>query len=1512
MANRLVRQNVDFSEASGESADDWGDVGSPWWNERANWRHRLKWALLDKERQARLARGEGSAGDIIANLGMMPVHMIQGIPEIPASLKRTGEFVSGHSLDRLPDETQEEYVARIAGQPSQEALAVESAMNIMGVGGRAHPPVTNKLVAFGRQFGREPAEILPPGVRTRGPEPAPMSVAEYKDFTAHAGGSKELAALTVLAGEKRGGFYSALGKAIDAMPDKELTPAEWRKKLIVPGKEAQRTVRDKETNKPIIDPETGKPKTEAYQIEPSSPVPGLKPVELNPLDAFLKHEEEIRSRPGSNLPPTVSKEEILDHIATGLPELREWQRGGRGSGEWKVSMREDGAYQVVDEEGNAYQPHRDEYQQNEFTSPQAAQRYMMTLDELPHAPNKASKYSRWTLEGGENKREIGLQVHPEEESADWKVVEHPETTISKPYYAIQNARGDYGLNPNGQGIRVFGDPESAARAAADEYAPVVADDYYGPHWSDDDEINTFAHARVDERSVLADGYVVEHAESGNKSPVFKTFEEAEAYQKKLPQAKSTVVVKTKGELKALHVDEQQSDLHQEGRKYGYKTPESKAKRLADLEEARKEIEQAHDNYNVALDKAIEFVKTKGPPATSVHRANVVFALRNMSQFKELNIHPDLARAAKEMEFTLADKKDAIRKAETDRERITLSGEKQPPDVPFKNTEQWSGLLVKRMIQEAVALGKEAITWTTGAIQKKRFALTNHIKELRYEPVLESGETKYLLSARTSQTGESVKLNDGIAVPAKDLDGIIGAEMAAKIVKGEGRDAGKPGLKFFDNVDLDVGGKGMEGYYDDILPKIINKIAGKYGAKLEKGEALGARPKPDEKLVARERNKFQETVDASKGQLEAELKQAKEDMLDDFNKLIDDGLSTVAATEKVTEANQAAREAAWGRHNDRMVAADRARRAAVDASVKHPEVHVLRITPELAEAASGEGFTLYAGGKRGAAMFGLLKPVEEGNKLGFAPDLRVRVPRPGKLPDKPLITQTTTNKNAQVQLDNVDLLLAGFPKATESPKDWSKMMAHAFASDEVPIPPYAFIRDINSDGAAQKIGSLTPGQIADADHGFAEAAKMRAAYEAGRLSPVTTGKLFFWSFLSRGVSPYTQESLFIDAFHGINDWIRKAARGEFTAKDVADYKAWAATTAPKGGGQPGSGALHNLNAFGTHFLRKMSQIGEAGISKLQRLHNMLADPEMTGPQIRREFLKLGEGVGIDNKVVSFTLLVAGKPDVMVIDRVQTRQLWDDGRFADRNIYDGVKVNKKVVTGTALSNLTYGARGLLIYEAIERALGAKIADIYAAAGRKPQDASIGRYHWESWVAHSQQEASHGSLGAVMEDALGQRNVPAISTVSAKEGEYGAYAYGARYARDEEGHPYFSYTTPVGNTYEFTVPAWRQFLDDVKKRKAKVVPKGFKVTESGNAPWYERPGVDPEALDRLASSRSDRGAVGSGGGAVRGAEQGQVAGGPAGRSTADDWQRDPIVAPPGVRLTPVDHDPFAGEPK
>lgn len=501
-------------------------------------------------------------------------------------------------------------------------------------------------------------------------------------------------------------------------------------------------------------------------------------------------------------------------------------------------------------------------------------------------------------------------------------------------------------------------------------------------------------------------------------------------------------------------------------------------------------------------------------------------------------------------------------------------------------------------------------------------------------------------------------------------------------------------------------------------------------------------------------------------------------------------------------------------------------------------------------------------------------VSKGNKLGFWEKLRVRI-LGQELPEKASVTQTTTNANAVAQLAAVDAILAAHPDAHTSLEAWARMQAEAFASEEVPVPPYAFIRDLAGSRMADNLRRLSDGQIEDAAQGFENAALFRKLYTEGKIDVETTGKLFLWSFLSRGVSPYTQESLFIDAFKGAEVWIKKAAAGEFKESDFAAYTEWAKGVAPKGSGMPGASSTHNLNAFGRSFLFKMGQKKD-GVTGLQRLHDMMSDPQQTGRQIRRKFAEMSQGVGIDNKVVSFTLLVAGFTDVMVLDRVQVRQLWDDGRFNGYNLYDGVKTKRIVkgkekqvaITGSALTDLTMGARGILIYEAVERALDAKVQEIYTELGR-PQDASVGRYHWESWVAESEQEASHGTLEAILDDARGADN--AIARVQAKQGEYATYEYGARYFVTEQGESGFVYSAPNGTEYTFDVPTFRGFLDAIKKPKNQVVPPGTKIKdpESGKTktknwsikentkglggPWWSHPDINQGQLDKLAAKWS-----------------------------------------------------------
>jgi hypothetical protein len=480
-------------------------------------------------------------------------------------------------------------------------------------------------------------------------------------------------------------------------------------------------------------------------------------------------------------------------------------------------------------------------------------------------------------------------------------------------------------------------------------------------------------------------------------------------------------------------------------------------------------------------------------------------------------------------------------------------------------------------------------------------------------------------------------------------------------------------------------------------------------------------------------------------------------------------------------------------------------------------------------------------------------LESGNKHGVWEALRVWVTNLVDHPEKKLLLLKTNNDNAEDQLNNVDKILKKFPKAANSLDHWSRMMAYSLSSNDVPIPPYKFIKDINGTGAEEMLQSLSSGQVKATDTGLALTKEIRDAYLNKSLTPETTGKLSMWAFLSRGVSPYFQESLFMDALKSSSPWIQKAIAGDFIKADLPAYYEWVSSIAYKGSGLPSALAASNLNSFGEEFLIRMGQKDEHGVTNLQRLHDKLSDPKQTGKSIRRWFATIGEGIGIDNKIVSFMMLAAGHHDVLILDRIQVGNFWDDGRFSDVNLYDGKKVDGSLVAGSMMKPMFEGARGILIYEALERGVEAKLSKIYGNVGR-PNDVSLSRFHWETWDAASGQEVAHDSLRAILADARGDDVT--IASVWVKSGKYGEFAYGTQYNRDIQGFPWFLYRTPLGGEYSFSVPAYRMFIDSIKKPGNKVVPSGFRVSNSKTEAWYERKEVDQSRLEELAKKYADRG--------------------------------------------------------
>jgi len=432
-----------------------------------------------------------------------------------------------------------------------------------------------------------------------------------------------------------------------------------------------------------------------------------------------------------------------------------------------------------------------------------------------------------------------------------------------------------------------------------------------------------------------------------------------------------------------------------------------------------------------------------------------------------------------------------------------------------------------------------------------------------------------------------------------------------------------------------------------------------------------------------------------------------------------------------------------------------------------------------------------------------------------------------------IVQAFPKGNKEAVLPNIDAALANNPDAAKSVAGWQKFAQETMGGDYLPHPPMVAIEYGRSpEKIAEKLQKLTPELKAGVDEGFAFVSQIRDMYQGGQADPGMTADLFVWGILSRGAGPVQQEAAFIDIMQDAAPMMEKVVNGTFDQADLDFWKDNMKKSLPEG--SPGKQVTMNVNAAGKLLFELAKRPANSNQTVLEIIHDMVSDPDIPAKEIRRKFMTLTESAGIDNKVVSFILLVAGRDDVLVMDRIQGRHLWDDGRFGGENIYDGIGPS-----GEGLNGIFKGPRGLLVTEALEDAMRPNIQQAYEMVGR-PQDASLGRFHWESWVIEGEQVVSHSTLQAISE------RTPIGKGVT--EGKTDEFASGFRYIRGQQG-PVQRYPLSDGSFVYMTPERAKEFLAFVKKPKSGIVPTGFKVTARADVPWYERTEVNRSKLDEAA---------------------------------------------------------------
>lgn len=273
--------------------------------------------------------------------------------------------------------------------------------------------------------------------------------------------------------------------------------------------------------------------------------------------------------------------------------------------------------------------------------------------------------------------------------------------------------------------------------------------------------------------------------------------------------------------RVLFIEEVQSDWHQKGRKGGYNQAAAKA----EFDRIQRELEGARQRLAVETKRVL--------------RESV-----GVNSYADILSDPAAKQRYKDAQAV----DERWQAANADVERLDAASRATNPlgavpDAPFKTT--WPELGLKRMIRWAAENGFDRIAWTPGDVQAARYPeqLRKAVHEIKWyrggDP--KRPELKTVATILLKQGGQvNLWLDERGIVAAsthneykgKALEEIIGKDMTRRIMEEE--------RGTIANENLVIGGEGMRGFYDKILPAAANKLGKKFGAKVETGEITAGR------------------------------------------------------------------------------------------------------------------------------------------------------------------------------------------------------------------------------------------------------------------------------------------------------------------------------------------------------------------------------------------------------------------------------------------------------------------------------------------------------------------------------------------------------------------------------------------------------------------------------------------------------------------------------------------------
>ena len=238
--------------------------------------------------------------------------------------------------------------------------------------------------------------------------------------------------------------------------------------------------------------------------------------------------------------------------------------------------------------------------------------------------------------------------------------------------------------------------------------------------------------------------------------------------------------------KLLHLEELQSDWHQQGREKGYDTPERRMEKETALNNLLAERSRLLDEQQRLEELAKPFTSMgKDAPANIIDQWSIV--------------------------------SNRLQNLQTEQNKLGRTFNEGVPDAPFKKN--WEEMAIKRLIHHAAEKGYHGIVMTPGQEQADRYSLSKHVGAVSYNP-----EEKHFQAFKPNR--ETV-LNEKGVTPERIAE-LIGKEASEKLMSAPQT----MGHHYLEGENLDVGSQGMKGFYDKKVPNIFNAVGKKHGVKMQ--------------------------------------------------------------------------------------------------------------------------------------------------------------------------------------------------------------------------------------------------------------------------------------------------------------------------------------------------------------------------------------------------------------------------------------------------------------------------------------------------------------------------------------------------------------------------------------------------------------------------------------------------------------------------------------------------------